>query len=225
VIDQMYWLSADVLIVASDLASAPDLPSAEELRRRIMALLDRMVAAGRTAQVPDADIAEARYALVAFIDEQVLRSSWHGRTEWMSQPLQLLLFREYTAGENFFARMRALLQQGNRLAPLQVYYLCLTLGFRGAFGISGDAAALHSFAEAAQQQIMAGLPPAHKISPHAEPRDRRRAGKVSRTPLLALMGACFVVALLTYGALQWSLRSSIAEAVQTLPVRPASSAR
>jgi hypothetical protein len=42
---------------------------------------------------------------------------------------------------------------------------------------------------------------------------------------MVLIGACLFVALATYVALQWSLRSAIAEAVQTLPVRPASSAR
>src|SRR5712675_2203910 len=106
--DAIYWPCADVLILAAQLASANNLPPASDLRQRVIDVLDRMVSAARTAGVPEADIAEARYALVAFIDEQVLKSSWPGRVEWMNQPLQLTLYREYTAGENFFARMRAL---------------------------------------------------------------------------------------------------------------------
>ena len=68
---------------------------------------------------------------MAFIDERILKSNWLGRAEWMKNPLQLELFGEYTAGENFFTRMRALLNRREWSASLEVYYLCLGLGFHG----------------------------------------------------------------------------------------------
>jgi len=156
--DAIYWPCADVLILAAQLSSAADLPPPNDLRQRIVDMLDRMVGASRAAGIQEADIAEARYALVAFIDEQILKSNWSGRSEWMNQPLQLGLYRENNAGENFFARMRALLNQGGRQAALQVYYLCLALGFRGAYGMSSNAGALASFTDAAQQQVAQKLP-------------------------------------------------------------------
>ena len=105
--DAIYWPSAPALILATQLPAAPSLPAPHDLRQRVIDVLDRMVGAARAAHVPEQEIAEARYALVAFIDEQILKSSWPGRVEWMNQPLQLQLYREVTAGENFFARMRA----------------------------------------------------------------------------------------------------------------------
>src|SRR4051812_2979894 len=102
--DAIYWPCADVLILAAQLSSAADLPPANDLRQRITDMLDRMVSAARTAGVADADIAEARYALVALVDEQIMESSWSGRAEWMNQPLQLSLYGDTKAGEIFFAR-------------------------------------------------------------------------------------------------------------------------
>src|SRR5262245_7867347 len=92
------------------LAFPSGIPQAQphEVRDWFGAQLERMVAQGRALGLEQADLDEARYALVAFIDEQVLRSSWPGREEWMKQPLQLSSYRENVAGENFFRRLRAL---------------------------------------------------------------------------------------------------------------------
>jgi type VI secretion system protein ImpK len=223
--DAIYRSCADVLILATQLASASDLPAPNDLRQRIMGALDRMVASARAAGVAEPDIVEARYAVVAFIDEQILKSSWPGRAEWMNQPLQLVLYREYTAGENFFARMRALLQQGGRTAALEVYFLCLALGFRGAYGVSGNVAAQTSFTDAARQQLGQRLPSSKKISPNALPRDRAESARKSNTPLIVLLAGCAILVVVVLGALAWSLDSDIKEATQAMPARAAGSAR
>jgi type VI secretion system protein ImpK len=223
--DAIYWPNADVLILASQLASAGNLPAPAELRQRVTDILERMVGSARAAGISEPDIAEARYALVAFIDEQILKSSWHGRGEWMNQPLQLIFYREFAAGENFFARMRALLNQGGRETALQVYYLCLALGFRGAYGVSGDPGALETFTNAAQQQLLRRLPSPTKISPNAQPRDRARAAKTGVGALVGILVGCAVVLIGVIASLQWSLRSTVSDALQVMPPTTASSAR
>jgi type VI secretion system protein ImpK len=223
--DAAYWPFADVLILAAQLSSSGNLPAPNDLRQRIVDVLDRMVGTARAAGLAEADIAESRYAIVAFVDEQILKSNWPGRAEWMNQPLQLILYREYTAGENFFARMRALLNQGGRQVALQTYYLCLALGFRGAYGVSGDAGSLMSFASAAQQQIAGTLPSASKISPHALPRDRVKAEKKGLGPLVGLIVGCSIVVIGVVVGLEWALRSSVHDALVTMPAPAASGTR
>jgi type VI secretion system protein ImpK len=220
-LDAIYWSSADVLILASQLSSAGHLPAPADLRQRITDLLDRMVGNARSAGVTDQEIAEARYALVAYVDEQILKSSWQGRGEWMNQPLQLGLYREFDAGEKFFARLRALLNHGDRLAAVEIYFLCLALGFRGAYG-DRDPAALASFVSAAQQQLGRVLPPANKISPHAQPRDRATAEKRSLGPLIALLAGCAVVVVGVFLTLQLLLHSNIDDARKAMPAASAS---
>src|SRR6185312_12148532 len=170
----------------------------------ILGLLERLVAQGRSSGIPEADIAEARYAIVAFIDEQILKSNWPGRTEWMSQPLQLLLYREYTAGENFFVRMRALLD-GRRPAALEAYYLCLALGFRGQYGSSQESGQLQGMMDSAREQLKRRLPSPEKISPNAKAKDRAEAERASNAPFIAVLAGCALVSILVIVGLGLSI--------------------
>jgi type VI secretion system protein ImpK len=138
-LDAMYRACAEVLLAAAKLGEPGHLPGTEALRQEMLGMLRDLVGSCRAAGIPDAETAEARYAIVAFIDDRVLHSNWAGRAEWMKNPLQLQLYREYAAGENFFARMRALLHRNAPSAALEVYYLCLALGFIGALPGAGGA--------------------------------------------------------------------------------------
>jgi type VI secretion system protein ImpK len=214
---QIYRVCADSLRFALTLPTATDLPAAPELRQRAIAALDGVVTQGRAASLPEAELAEARYALVAFIDEQVLKSSWSGRAEWMSQPLQLIFYREYTAGENFFVRLRSLLQSGSRPLALEVYYLCLALGFRGAYGVSGDGSQVNSYVEAARRELMKSLPSTAKFGPNARTRDLLGADRNSNAWLIALIVGCACLMLLVLVGLHFELRSELGEALNAFP--------
>ena len=215
----MYRACADVLALATQLPVA-HLTSAAELRQQLTAALDKMVSRGRRARLPDADLAEARYALVALLDEQVLRASWAGRSEWMQRPLQFDLYQDNNAGEDFFVRLGALLRSGDHPLAVQVYYLCLALGFRGIYEQSGDRKALAKFASAARQHLSGTLPSAANLSPHAL---ALRPALVARPGPAALgwgLGAVLLITL-TIAISAWSveraLRSAIAEVSETSP--------
>jgi type VI secretion system protein ImpK len=214
--EPLYWCCAEAMMLAAKLPQTPNLPPPLELRQRILTALDSMVGRGRADGLPDADLAEARYALVAFIDEQILKSNWSGRAEWMGQPLQLQLYGEYTAGENFFNRMRILLQQGGASLALEVYYLCLALGFRGAHGISGDHRALAGFHDAARQRVTQAWPAGPKIGPRAEPVDRLPARRTSNAPLIGVVIGSLVVAVLVVVGLERLLSSKLEETLRSM---------
>ncbi|MEO7094059.1 MAG: DotU family type IV/VI secretion system protein, partial [Polyangiales bacterium] len=91
-LDKMYWVCSDVLTLATQLSTARDLPSPDILQRRIDTLFEQMSGKAREAGIPEADVADAKYALVAFIDEQIFRSPWPGRNQWMGRPLQLVYY-------------------------------------------------------------------------------------------------------------------------------------
>ena len=217
---ELYRICADTLTFALRLPTAHDLPGASELRARAIGMLDAMVTQGRAAGIPDAELAEARYALVAFIDEQVLKSTWSGRTEWMSQPLQLISYREYTAGENFFVRLRSHLQSGARPLALEVYYLCLALGFRGAYGVTGETSAIASYVEATRRDLGKRLPSTAKFGPHAQTRDQLGADRKSNVLLISVIVGCAVLVLLVLVGLHFELRSEVNQAVLSLTPTP-----
>lgn len=216
-IDRVYGICADVLMLAAKLPQSPSLPPAGELRQRLQTALDALVGKGRAAGIADADLAEIRFALVAFIDEQVQKSNWPGRAEWMGQPLQLVLYNQYTAGEAFFARLRNLLNEGNRPDALLGYTLCLLLGFRGQFGTAADSSGLSSFTDAARQQLSRTLPRIDRIGPHAEPSERARQRRTSNAPLIAFVVGGLLLAVGSVFALQKATLSQAREALDALP--------
>ena len=89
---------------------------------------------------------EARLAaqgVVAFLDESVLTTPNQLLHTWMSQPIGPEYFRQgHVAGEIFFnPNIQGLLAGENspRVADLlEVYQLCLLLGYRGQFGSSRE---------------------------------------------------------------------------------------
>jgi type VI secretion system protein ImpK len=213
---RVYAACAEILMLAVSFPHAPSMGSAAELRQRLQVALDNMVGKGRAAGIQEADLADVRYAVVAFLDEQILKSNWPGRNEWMSQPLQLVLFNQYTAGEHFFNRLRALLGEG-RAEAIAAYQLCLALGFRGQFGSGGDPTPLQGFGQAALEQVTRTLPRADKLGPHAIPADRARQVKSSNAPLIAFaVGGLLIATLLLFG-LERLVQSDVQKTLDTLP--------
>ncbi len=222
----IYRASAEILIAATQLGSERVTKAPERLREELLAMLQQMVSRCRAAGIADADTAEARYAIVAFIDERILKSNWPGRAEWMNHPLQLQLYREYTAGENFFARMRALLHRPQFSVALEIYYLCLALGFTGASSGEKDC---QSFLDAIGARLAIANASAGALSPHAIPTDHYTFTEPRRSMLVGLGLCCALVVALGLGLLDWSMgrnlrrteRDLTAEAARTHPTNSA----
>jgi type VI secretion system protein ImpK len=215
--DAMYRACVDALAAAAQVGNGWGAPPAPTLREEMIAHLRQFVTRCREAGIPDGETAEARYAIVAFIDDRVLKeSAWAGRAEWMNNPLQLQFFREYTAGENFLGRMRALAQRGGPPWALEAYYLCVALGFVGAVSGSGGAPpAARAYAEAVRAQLMS-LGSAGRIAPNAIPADRHRPRRRPFPVAVSAALACALVCLLGLVGLQLSLGTVIDRSVRDL---------
>lgn len=222
---RVYTACAEVLMLAVSFPSSPSMVSAVDLRQRLQVALDSMVGKGRAVGIQEQDLADMRYAVVAFLDEQILKSNWPGRNEWMSQPLQLVLFNQYTAGEGFFNRLRGLLGEG-RADAIAAYQLCLALGFRGQFGSGADPTSLTGFTQSALQQVSRSLPRSDKLGPNAIPADRAGKIKTSNAPLIAFTAGGLVLAFGLLFALERLVHGDVQKALDTLPQgalqRPAS---
>jgi type VI secretion system protein ImpK len=206
-IDKMYWACAGGLSLASQVGLAKGLPPAEELQRRVSAMFDQMARRCREVGIPEEDFNEARYAIAAFIDEQVVKGDWPGRTQWLSRPLQFLYFNENTAGEGFFAHIAALEGQAHRAHVLEIYYLCLELGFQGKYAVrSGEG--LAPILDQVGAEVSRALPPSEIISPHGEPRDPMRTLVQRERPIVALSLGFLGLALVAFIVLKLILLAS-----------------
>ena len=116
-------------------------PNADAFRANAKDLirLAMQEAAGRA--YPTEDVKLAAFAVVAFLDESVLTSKNVVFSSWPRMPLQEELSGEHMAGETFFRYVQLLLSRrdsSETVDVLEVYYLCMLLGFRGRYGSSGE---------------------------------------------------------------------------------------
>jgi type VI secretion system protein ImpK len=194
--ERMYWVCADAISLATQLGTAHDLPAPDVLRQRVASLFQQMREKGRDAGIPVDDTNEATYALAAFMDEQILRSPWPGRQQWMSQPLQLAFFQENTAGHGFFVRMQALSGMPGREHVLQIYALCIALGFQGQYALSATGE-LVDLQDRALATASRNLVPSEVLSPEGYPKRGLDALREKRVPVLmagfGLLGLCIVL--------------------------------
>jgi type VI secretion system protein ImpK len=92
----------------------------------------------KTQGVHADDVTAAKYAFCAAIDEIILRSDYDVREAWETRPLQLRLFGDQLAGEHFFHRLEDLRAKGSvHLQALEVFHMCLLLGFQGRYALDG----------------------------------------------------------------------------------------
>lgn len=130
-------IAAEIFILILQLrSSGSNLGQPEELRERILSFLDRFERRARKSGFVLEDIQQAKFALVAFIDETLIASEWDKKEEWLSNPLQLQLFNRFDAGDEFFQNLIGLRKRTPESVPiLEVYYLCLSLGFKGKYAV------------------------------------------------------------------------------------------
>ena len=128
---------------------------AASFRAQIKQLLTAADQRARAAGYDGDTVKRAVYAYIALLDESVLNSPHPMFAEWSRQPLQEEVFGEHMAGENFFRGLNDLLAQQDSHALgdlLEVYQLCLLLGFRGRYG-AGDPGGLHAVIATVQTKI------------------------------------------------------------------------
>ena len=85
----------------------------------------------------------AVFAVVALLDESVLKMQNAAFADWAQRPLQEEMFGHNRAGEVFFDNLRNLLarQDSHETADcLEVYCLCMLLGFKGQYALSASGA-------------------------------------------------------------------------------------
>lgn len=120
-------------------------------------------------------------------------------------PLQLSQFGDHLAGENFFTRLEDLRAQGApRLPSLEVYYLCLLLGFEGKYRIEGGEK-LHYLTARVGDEIVYLKGKRTGFAPHWAPPDAVSHVLRRTVPLWATAAVLVAVGLIGYLALHFSL--------------------
>ncbi|HTS61404.1 MAG TPA: DotU family type IV/VI secretion system protein [Candidatus Acidoferrales bacterium] len=162
------------------------------------------------------DIKLAAFAAVALLDESILNAQNPLFADWPRKPLQEEMFGTHVAGETFFQYAQQLLarpdsHEGADL--LEVYYLCLLLGYSGRYSVGGRGE-LQVVKDAMAAKIrrirgaFSGLAPSWALPPDP-PRATGADPWVRRLTWAAI--ACAVLALLMFVVFKMTLSSGISD--------------
>ena len=127
-------ISSESLMLILQLRATNDYGDPSTLKSKAVEMFDGFEQNSRSLGIDNEKIRQAKFALVAFLDETIISSNWLRKDEWLSEPLQIKLFDTFNAGEEFFTNLHNLRQRASSNKDvLEVYYLCLTLGFKGMY--------------------------------------------------------------------------------------------
>lgn len=151
-------------------------------REQILVALDeaQRKAAGSGQLLHDFEL--AKHALVYWIDEILINSPWVHATEWRQQILEWDIYQERLRADRFYE----MAHEAEALAgtdPLEIYYLCVALGFRGRYVDSQ--AELRGWAERVYNRIVSGSRQPDKFLPDET---------IEREPLHPLPGQSILLA-------------------------------
>lgn len=191
-------ICTDIFLFTLYLRQSQSREGSEELYDRFVNLFDSMEGKAKAAGASDSDVWDVKYALAAFIDETV---GWESR-------LELQLFGSNVAGEEFFGKLEQIKDAKGRDEVLEIYYLCLALGFEGQYVRRPEK--LHSYITDFEQSVQSKR--IEMLSPNGErPKEKtaRQGGGIpawipwafSAVGLLAL-GVTFI--LLRMGMVDWA---------------------
>src|SRR5262249_31951924 len=131
------------------------IPDAETFRKRTKSTLQEVERVAVATGYDVRDVRDTHFAVVAFLDSVILHSKDPVRAEWERKTLQQELFGQTDAGVVFFEKLDQFRSRrdSQQLADiLEVYLLCLLLGFEGRYS-GGQRGELEGIAESLRMRI------------------------------------------------------------------------
>ena len=173
-------LCTDLFLIVIRMREAEDLGDPASLRKLIGFYLDLFEKNCKAINIPADSIQEAKYALVALIDETVLSVAGICRDYWFTRPLQLDLFGDNIAGEEFYNKLqKMLLETEKKKDVLEIYYICLSLGFEGRYKLFNAEERVTIMDELGRKIRRTRIRSSSGISPHGARSDSTRRRRSS----------------------------------------------
>lgn len=207
-------LSSDCLMLILQLRATNEYGDAEILRKKVIELLDDFERKALTGGIEQAKVQASKFALVAFIDETIIGSEWTNKVNWLAEPLQLKLFNCFNAGQEFFTRLEQLRQrQRENTDVLEIYFLCMSLGFRGKYQLEAPEKVRMIIDELHQdlKQYLGKTPGI--ISPNGMPNDEIVNAVKERIPLWVIVVTSFSIGFFFYVIMSYLISNDADELI------------
>lgn len=186
---------------------------AEAFRERIKQFLTAFERGATRMNASAEDVYACKYAFCATVDEAVLMSGFKVKETWQRLPLQVQFFGEQLAGEQFFEKLEELRRQGApRVQAMEVFHMCLLLGFQGKYLIEGSEKLGYLTARLGDE-IARIKGQGAGFAPHWAAPDRIQHQLKNEVPLWVVASVFGLMALLAYTGLRWQLGQHTSESL------------
>lgn len=172
-----------------------------DLRPKFASMLDDFEKRAERYRFNHKVIAVAKFALASFVDETILTNNFPLRSEWEKNPLQLEYFGEQLAGNKFFDKLEAMLRQIEVTQDaVEIYYLCMLLGFKGRYGVYEQEKLLSIMESTAKGLVKIGKIKPVELAPNWLKTDQPEIPRRRGMPTWAKIGAfaCLGIAFIVY---------------------------
>jgi type VI secretion system protein ImpK len=161
-----------------------------DLRPKVAAMLQDFEKRAERYRFNHKIVSVSKFALAAFVDETVLMNNFPMRDQWEKYALQLEYFGEQLAGNKFFEKLEAMLGQIDVTKDaVEVYYICMLLGFKGRYAVYEQEKLLEIMQRTANALVKVGKIVPVELSPHWLANDQPEPPKKRGMPTWAKIGA------------------------------------
>ncbi len=138
----LYQTAANLIAIITQLKRSLLTGSAVTLRQSLMNEVITFEARALQYNLSQETVDAARYALCALIDEIILnqqlgdKAEWKTEEDWSQHCLINIFYHETWGGEKFFTLLEQFMHEPEKyIELLEIFALCLTLGFEGKYRI------------------------------------------------------------------------------------------
>jgi type VI secretion system protein ImpK len=161
-----------------------------ELRPQVAAMMQDFEKRAERYRFNPKIVQVSKFALAAFMDETVLTNNFPLRDQWEKYALQLEYFGEQLAGNKFFDKLEAMLKQIEVTQDaVEIYYVCMLLGFKGKYAIYEQEKLLATMQSTANALVKVGKIAPVDLSPNWLANDQPKPPEKRGMPVWAKLGA------------------------------------
>ncbi|WP_346838544.1 type IVB secretion system protein IcmH/DotU [Microbulbifer sp. SAOS-129_SWC] len=193
-----------------------------DLHKRLTREIQHFEREAKQLSLAPETVLTARYLLCTVVDEAVLSTPWGTASGWSQHSLLSLFHKETFGGEKCFAILQRMLETpGAQLELLELFYLCLSLGFQGKYRlVPRGHEQLEQIRDNLYQTIERHRPQMERdLAPHWAGCVERKSRLIQYIPLWVIASVALGVLVLTYSGFRWWLYDSatpVAERVAAL---------
>lgn len=123
-----------IITVSNRLRTTLEHNDVQGLQRQLIDELKHFEQTAKQQQVAAEQLLSARYLLCTLLDEIVLNTPWGASSRWSQHSLLSQFHNETSGGEKCFTLLQRMLEApAQHLDVLELFYICLSLGFQGKF--------------------------------------------------------------------------------------------